>query len=97
MGLAGDEDLRNRIRSTFQLINGDEMTGKETEVNENKIKKFRKKIEDNWLCNIDGYGKVVLRENKDELNEDIKNLKKLVEDYQKGINEKLSAIIKKER
>lgn len=95
MGLAGDEDLRNRIRSTFQLINGDEMTDKETEVNENKIKKFRKTIEDNWLCNIDGYGKVVLRENKDGFNEDIKNLKKLVEDYQKGIKEKLSAIIEK--
>lgn len=95
MGLADDEDLRNRIRSTFQLINGDEMAGKETEVNENKIKNFRKKIEDDWLCNIDGYGKVVLRENKNELNKRINNLKKLVEDYQKGIKEKLSAIIEK--
>lgn len=95
MGLAGDEDLRNRIRSTFQLITGDELAGKETEVNENKIKKDRKTIEDCWLRNIDGYGKVVLRENKDGLNKDINDLKKLVDDYQKGLKEKLSAIIEK--
>ncbi|CAG1770078.1 hypothetical protein BAC3_00767 [uncultured bacterium] len=84
MGLAGDENLRNRIRSTFQLITGDEIIGKETEVTENKIKEFRKKIENRCLGNIDGYGKVVLRENKDKLNKDLENLKKLVADYQKG-------------
>lgn len=93
MGLAGDANMQKRLRSSFQLITGDEIFGEKDTVNEKKIVEERKKIEDKWLGNITGYGKAVLRENKDDLNKDIEELRKIVKKYSDAIKEKLKKSI----
>lgn len=94
MGLADDEELKKRLRSSFQLITNTTEFDKNSKISEKTITDFRKKIEDEFLGNIPGYGKAILRENKEAFNKKVEELSKVVNDFKTAIKSKLDEAIK---
>ncbi len=94
MGLADDEELKKRLRSSFQLITNTIEFDKGSKVSEKTITDLRKNIEEEFLGNIPGYGKVILRENKDAFNKKVEELTKVINDFKNAIKSKLDEAIK---
>lgn len=83
MAFIKDKDARNNLHSSYQIVR------ENSEISGKKIHQLRKQLVDSWLVLIPGFGTIVLRKNKENLVEGIKQLKIEVEKFQNEIQEKL--------
>jgi hypothetical protein len=96
MGLAGDEQARRLLKTSFRLVDpGDKLSGKHLEEKKTLIAKA-------FLKSIKSYGTAILRTDKDRFQKEVENLrlsiatfKKEVEDLLRGAMDKQREVLKK--
>ncbi len=89
LGLAHNDDLRERMRTSFRLV-GDEhrenLSGRE-------LDEVKKRIIAKYLNPLKGYGNAVLRSLKPEFEQEVKDLQKKVDAFKKTVEEYLQKAI----
>lgn len=80
MAFVPDPASRERMRSTYQLVSGSNI------ISGDEIKRARKKYVDHWLRNLPGYGQVVFRNEKAELQKGVELLKQFILDYKAKVS-----------
>lgn len=83
LALVSDKDTRERMRATYKVVSDD------SKISGDSIIWARKELVDPWLTTLPGYGQIVLRSNKENLNKGIADLKKEIDEYKKTTAEKL--------
>lgn len=81
---ANDQDTLNRVNSTFRLLDG-----KNSDLSGEGVMNFKKSIVKKYLVNLPGYGNVVLRSNKTDFENAVKELRGKVEEFQKHVQKEL--------
>ncbi len=94
IGLASDAATRDRLRSTFKVLDKTDMVDEETGLSEQKLLDERKRISDAYLTPIKGFGVVVLRANKAEFEKELGELETLVAAFKEKLAENIGAILK---
>ncbi|RJP35129.1 MAG: hypothetical protein C4527_01110 [Candidatus Omnitrophota bacterium] len=91
VGLANDRNLQNQFHAHFDLINRNTIEVKVDKriLTENSLRKKKDDIRNRFLIPLKGYGNVILHANKDQFLEAVDELKKDVEEYQRGIKKDL--------
>ncbi len=119
MGLAKDENMKARLKSTFKVIGSEDVFKVDPKPAEKKsgnaqpelipptvskaapgpphserqLTDERKKIEEEFLCHIRGYGTAILRENKDAFKTRVTELQAKVEVFKTAVRTRLKEII----
>ncbi len=91
MGLANDRDLQSRFHAHFNLTNSAKLEVKAGErmLTEEGLRKKKDAIVKDYLIPLKGYGNVVLRGNKEKLQEAVDGLRNDVGLFRDGIKETL--------
>ncbi|RJO61272.1 hypothetical protein C4544_03305 [candidate division WS5 bacterium] len=91
MGLANTKDVQSQLHAHFNLVKSAklEVNVNNVSISEESLRKKKQRIMKDYLILLAGYGSVVLRSNKTNLEEDVDKLKKDIETYQKGIETEL--------
>jgi len=95
IGLANKASMKDRLKSTFKVIGEKDVLDEHKNLSQQSLMDARRDLEDRYLCNITGYGKAILRENKDEFVLNVLLLQKQVDDFKLAASEKLQGIIDK--
>lgn len=91
LGLAGDQEDPDLLNSTCNLIDSaSALSGKD-------LMKARQKIDDDHLISLPGYGKVILRSEKEEFLKRIEEFKARIEEHKKKVEKQLGAEIETKR
>jgi hypothetical protein len=91
LGLAGDQEDRDLLNSTCNLIDAtSDLSGKD-------LMKARQKIDDDYLTSLSGYGKVILRSNKEDFLKKIEEFRARIDDHKKKVEQKLEEEIEAKR
>jgi hypothetical protein len=91
LGLAGDQEDRELLNSTCNLIDATSaLSGQD-------LMKARQKIDDDYLTSLPGYGKVILRSHKEEFLKRIDDFKTRIEAHKQKVEETLAAEIEAKR
>jgi hypothetical protein len=91
LGLAGDQEDRDLLNSTCNLIDAtSDLSGKD-------LMKARQKIDDDYLTSLPGYGKVILRSNKENFLKKIEEFRARIDDHKKKVEQKLEEEIEAKR
>jgi len=93
LGLADNEDLRQRMRASFRLIR----PGDHSELSGHELMAYKNKIIDELLIRLAGYGWVVLHPNKEVLVNRVEELRKRVEAHKAKVQAELQAAIDRSR
>lgn len=83
MGLAKEEKAQRLLKSTFQLIDG------EGPLSSDQVNRLKELVVRRYLILLPGYGWVVLRRNKPQLEKAVGVLEKYIERYQRRITKRL--------
>lgn len=91
MGLANDRDLQSRFHAHFNLTNNAKLEVKAGErmLTEEALRKKRDGIVKDFLISLKGYGSVVLRGNKENLQKAVDDLRRDVDLFSGGVKESL--------
>lgn len=81
LGLTTDDDIRNRMRASFKLVSDADRS----ELSGQELAALKKKIMDECLIHLPGYGSVVLRSNRGELDQRINGLRVKVGLFRKSV------------
>lgn len=93
LGLAKkDEATRNKLRSSFRLIEPDEVLDKKKKVSEESLKKERLRLAQQYLVSIQRFGTVILRANKDAFLKEVEGLRGMVATFREALASKLEKI-----
>lgn len=104
LGLTKDEVLQNQLQTRFKLAEtplvveiNEQAEGSDVkrQISEETIKRKRKNISDSFLIPLKGYGNIVRRENKGEIEKAVEELRADIEAFQNGIEKALKAQIEK--
>jgi hypothetical protein len=88
--LKNNPELDKKIDKSIKLLDADDELISGPGISQISISAERKRLEDEYLHVVEGVGKVIERSRKKEFIEDLKPLKKLVEDFSKDIEGKLA-------
>ena len=91
LGLAGDQEDRDLLNSTCNLIDST------SALSGTGLMKARQKIDDGYLTSLPGYGKVILRAAKDEFLKSVDDLKARIDEHKKKVVKELQAEIDTKR
>jgi hypothetical protein len=91
LGLAGDQEDRNLLNSNCNLID------RTSSLSGTDLMKARQKIDDGYLTSLPGYGKVILRSDKDEFLKRIDEFKGRIDEHKKIVERDLEAEIETKR
>jgi len=83
MGLANDEKAQRLLRSSFRVVD------KDSAISGDDLLHKKKRITDDYLITLQGYGTVILKSNKYEFQKSINELKTEMECFQKLATETL--------
>lgn len=95
MGIAKGTDSYGRIRSSFKVIGENDTVDADGKISEKSINEKRLAIEKKYLVSLKGFGKVILRANRQAFEQEIDELRKLVADFSSGLRASLETIITK--
>jgi hypothetical protein len=95
IGLANNEEMQQRLRSSFKIVGTEDVFDEKEDITEKKLMDERMKIDSDLLRNIHGFGKVLIRDNKKLFNERVDKLKKKLETYEVLVKDKMEEIIQK--
>ena len=88
IGLAKDEKAREKLRSSFKLID------ENSKLSDKQITELKNRIAKDHLITLKGYGTVVLRTNKPAFEKAVKELEAKVKEFQKSVEIGLEEEIK---
>lgn len=91
LGVAKDRELQSQLQAHFNLVNSQklEVVDGERILSEDTLQTKRKKICDDFLTHLKGYGSVVLKTNKERLVQIVEELRTDVAIFQNGVKDKL--------
>jgi len=92
MGLAPNEKARERLHASFELIGKSDLVIKISDkktLSEDSLRKKKAAIQKQFLTNLTGFGAVVLRANKEELQKAFKELQDDISAFQAAIKTQL--------
>lgn len=93
VGLAQkDQATRNKFRSTFRLIEKDDIIDSKAKISEKSLLEERTRITRKFLVPLKDHGVVILRSNKEAFENEIEGLKAMVESFQTALSTKLDEI-----
>jgi hypothetical protein len=93
VGLAQkDPATRNKFRSTFRLIEKDDIIDPKAKMSEKSLLEERTRITRKFLVPLKDHGVVILRANKEKFEEEIEGLKSMVKSFQEALESKLDKI-----
>ncbi|MDF1738642.1 MAG: hypothetical protein P1U86_05745 [Verrucomicrobiales bacterium] len=93
VGLAQkDPATKNKFRSTFRLIEKDDVIDSKGKISEKSLLAERTRITRKFLVPLKDHGVVILRSNKEAFQEELKSLEQMVESFQTALSAKLEKI-----
>ncbi len=93
-GLAEDEDLQERLRSSFKVIGDRDIKDEVTGLSEKQVSALKKKIVKRFLRSMKGFGTVIRRDNKEAFEREVEVLRGKVGEFQTLLKERLDGVIK---
>lgn len=90
-GLAKGDKAHDKLRSSFKLIS------KDSKFSEKRLMDKKKKITDDYLISLKGYGSVILRTKKAKFEAAINELREEVKKFQESIKDNLTEEMNKSR
>lgn len=93
LGLAKkDPQTRGRLRSSFSLIEKDDVLDAKKKVSEKLLRDERKRISRLYLRPVKGYGVLIRRANRTAFENEVTKLQELVETFREAVRAKLGSI-----
>jgi len=93
MGLAQDEATKERLHGTFKVLSETDIVDEDSDLSEKKLREERKRIADTYLTPIKGFGTVILRSNKEQLEKEVEGLEAMVTDFQNRLKERMEGLM----
>lgn len=93
IGLAEDKETRDKLHASFDLVGRTELNAKVNgnKVTEESLRARRTEIMRKYLISLKGYGSVVLKINKQELEKAVEELRQEVRGFQQQLSKALEA------
>lgn len=88
LNLVGDDAVRNRLRTTFNLI------GRNSSVSDSILQAEKKRLVDTFTRSLPKFGRVLLREKRTEFDKRLESLREKVQAHQDLVKEKLGREIR---
>jgi hypothetical protein len=93
LGLAEDEDMQERLRSSFKVIGDRDIKDEKTGLSEKQLQKKKQNIIKTYLRSVPGFGIVIRRDLKEAFEKEVEELRASVTAFKKLLTEKLEGVI----
>lgn len=93
LGLAEDEDMQERLRSSFKVIGDRDIKDDKTGLSEKQLQKKKQSIIKTYLRSVPGFGIVIRRDLKEAFEKEVEELRAKVAAFKKLLTEKLETVI----
>ncbi|MBE7497136.1 MAG: hypothetical protein HS117_19515 [Verrucomicrobiaceae bacterium] len=93
LGLAEDEDMQERLRSSFKVIGDRDIKDEKTGLSEKQLQKKKQSIIKTYLRSVPGFGIVIRRDLKEAFEKEVEQLRASVAAFKKLLTQNLEAVI----
>ncbi len=93
LGLAEDEDMQERLRSSFKVIGDRDIKDEKTGLSEKQLQKKKQNIIKTYLRSVPGFGIVIRRDLKEAFEKEVEELRAKVTAFKALLTAKLEGVI----